>query len=163
RRLANAGGVRWRHRHRADLPRSRHRLVAHQLDPRQRHAGDHGGGPCVCPPRPFILSSPRPPLLLGPPPPFPPPTPPPPPPPRARRGGGGARRAGFESGAGFALFLWGGGRRRSFGFFFLDGLPGPAGGGGPDHHLVFRGAPRGPIRAPPLRPGCPGPGSLRPP
>ena len=42
-RAADAGAVRRRHRHRADLPHARHRLAADQRDPRQRHAGHHGG------------------------------------------------------------------------------------------------------------------------
>ena len=41
--LQMPGGLRRRHRHRADLPRPRHRLAADQRDPRQRHAGHHGG------------------------------------------------------------------------------------------------------------------------
>ena len=40
---ADAGHLRRRHRDRADLPHSRHRLAADQLDPRQRHARRHGG------------------------------------------------------------------------------------------------------------------------
>ena len=42
-RAADAGGVRRRHRHRADLPHPRHRLAADRRHPAQRHAGDHGG------------------------------------------------------------------------------------------------------------------------
>ena len=40
--LANAGRVRGRHRHRADLPHPGHRIAADQFDPGQRHAGHHG-------------------------------------------------------------------------------------------------------------------------
>ncbi len=40
---ADARALRRRHRHRADLPHSRHRLAADQRDPVQRHARGHGG------------------------------------------------------------------------------------------------------------------------
>ena len=40
--LADAGRVRRRHRHRADLPHPRHRLAADLLHPFQRHAGGDG-------------------------------------------------------------------------------------------------------------------------
>ena len=39
---ADAGGVRRRHRHRADLPHPRHRQPADRRHPAQRHAGHHG-------------------------------------------------------------------------------------------------------------------------
>ena len=42
-RPADAGDLRRRDRDRADLPRAGHRVAPHQRDPRQRHAGDHGG------------------------------------------------------------------------------------------------------------------------
>ena len=42
-RAVDAGGIRRCHRHRADLPHSRHWLAADQLYSGQRHAGDHGG------------------------------------------------------------------------------------------------------------------------
>jgi hypothetical protein len=40
---ADAGRVRRRHRHRADLPHPGHRLAADRRHPGQRHPGDHGG------------------------------------------------------------------------------------------------------------------------
>ena len=48
--LANSGGVRRRHRHRADLPHPRHRLAADLLHPFQRHAGGDGRHLRLCVP-----------------------------------------------------------------------------------------------------------------